>query len=138
MKKRNIIGLLTILVGLTGLGGLWLIGQLNSFPFPARVIVFNAIFFKGICGLSGGILIWRGVRWGYYITLVCWLYLIVVSFLSLIQIFGNEIELSYGFLEQNYSTFGRSFLIAVLKIVMGIPIIHIIFKDLLKSHRLSS
>ena len=138
MKKRRIIGILTILVALTGLGGLSLLPQINSFPFAAKVIVFNSIFFKGICGFLGGVLIWRGSKWGYYLTLLCWLYLIIVSFLTLIQLYGNGLELSYGFLEQNYSNFARPFLISILKIVIGIPIVHLIINDLLTVYRLSS
>ncbi len=135
MKKRKIIGLLTILAGLPGLGGFWLIGQLDNFPLLATVIVFNAIFFRGICGTVGGILIWRGSKWGYYLTLITWLYLIVVSVLTLNQLYNNGIVLSYGFLEENYSSFGRPFLLSSLKILFGIPIVHVVLSVLLKSHK---
>ncbi|MEK6224389.1 MAG: hypothetical protein N2A97_05965 [Thermodesulfobacteriales bacterium] len=135
MKKRKIIGLLTILAGLPGLGGFWLIGQLDTFPLLATVIVFNAIFFRGICGTVGGILIWRGSKWGYYLTLITWLYLIVVSVLTLSQLYNNGIVLSYGFLEENYSSFGRPFLLSSLKILFGIPIVHVVLNILLKSHK---
>ena len=137
MKKRRTVGFLTILVGLTGLGGLSLLGQLGSFPLAAKVIVFNSIFFKGACGTLGGILIWRGSKWGYYLTLLCWLYLIVVSLLTLIQLHNNGIEISYGFIEENFSNFGRPFLISLVKIVIGVPIIHMVIRDLLISHRLA-
>lgn len=117
------------------MGGLSLIGQIGSFPLAAKIIVGNSIFFKGVCGTVGGILIWRGSKWGYYLTLVCWLYLIVVSFLTLIQLHNNGIEISYGFIQENFSNFGRPFMISVLKIVVGIPIIHIVINSLLKSHK---
>ncbi len=134
MRKRKLIGLITIIVGLPGLGGLWLIGQLDAFPFSATIVVMNAIFFRGICGVAGGALIWRGSKWGYYLVLLCWLYLIVVSMLTIIQLYNNGLVLSYEFLEQNYSAIGKPFLISVLKIVVGIPIVRIALKDLLKSH----
>ena len=137
MKKRRIIGVLTILVGLTGLGGLSLMEQINSFPLTAKIIVANSIFFKGICGTLGGILIWRGNKWGYYLTLVCWLYLIIVSFLTLIQLHNNGIEISYGFIQENFSNFGRSFLMSVIKIVVGVPIIHIVINEILKAYKLA-
>ena len=135
MKKQRIIGILTIIAGLSGLGGFWLIGQLDKFPTPAKVIVVNSIFFRGICGTLGGILIWRGNRWGYYLTLICWLYLIVVSVLTLVQLHDNGLVVSYEFLEQNYSSFGRPFLISAIKIIAGVPIVHIVIKNLLATHK---
>lgn len=138
MNKQKIIGFITILAGLPAIGGFWLIGQLDNFPLTATIIVVNAIIFRAICGTVGGILIWRGSRWGYYLTLLCWLYLILVSFLTLIQLYDNGIVLSYGFLEQNYSSFGRPFLLSVLKIIFGIPIVHIVINNLLRAHKIRS
>lgn len=135
MKKQRIIGLLTILAGLPGLGGFWLIGQLDNFPPMATIIVFNAIFFRGICGIVGGIFIWKGSKWGYYLTLITWLYLIVVSVLTFLQLYDNGIVLSYGFLEEHYSSFGRPFLLSSLKILFGIPIVHLVLNALLKAHQ---
>lgn len=135
MKKRRIIGLITILAGLPGLGGFWLIGQLDNFPLMATVIVFNAIFFRGLCGAVGGILIWRGSKWGYYLTLITWLYLIAVSILTFNQLYNGGIVLSYGFLEENYSSFGRPFLMSLFKMLLGIPIVHYVLNDLLKSQK---
>lgn len=138
MKKQRIIGFITILAGLPAVGGLWLIGQLESFPPTATIIVINAIVFRAICGTVGGILIWRGSRWGYYLTLACWIYLILVSLLTLIQLYDNGIVISYGFLEQNYSSFGRPFLLSVLKIVFGIPIVHVVINSLFRARKIGS
>lgn len=135
LKKQRIIGLLTILAGLPGLGGFWLIGQLDNYPPMAAIIIFNSIFFKAVCGIVGGVLIWRGRRWGYYLTLIAWLYLIVVSVLTLSQLYNNGIVLSLSFLEENYTTFGRPFLMSMLKILFGIPIAHIVLNSLLKAHK---
>lgn len=135
MKKRKIIGLLTILAGFPGFGGFWLIGELDNFPLMATVIVFNAILFRGICGTIGGILIWRGSKWGYYLSLISWLYLIVVSVLTFNHLYNNGIVISYGFLEENFSSFGRPLLLSSLKVLFGIPIVHIVLNDLLKTYK---
>ena len=134
VKKRKIIGLLTILAGLPGLGGLLLLDRLDSYPLVAIIVVLNAIFFRGVCGTIGGILIWRGSKWGYYLSLTTWLYLVIVSILTFVQLYDNGVILSYGFLEENYSSFGRPFLLSLLKVLLGIPIIHIILNDLLRFH----
>ena len=80
-------------------------------------------------------MIWRGSKWGYYLTLITWLYLIVVSVLTLNQLYNNGIIISYDFLEENYSSFGRSFLLSSLKILFGIPIVHVVLNILLKSQK---
>lgn len=135
MKKQKIIAVLTILAGIPGLGGFWLIGQLDEFPFIATVVVFNAIFFRAVCGLLGGMLIWRGSKWGYYLTLITWLYLIIVSILTFNQLYNNGIVISYEFLEENYTNFGRPLLLSILKVLFGIPIVHFVLKDLMKSYK---
>jgi len=135
LKKQRIIGLLTILAGLPGLGGFWLLGQLENFPPMAAIIIFNSIFFKAICGIVGGVLIWRGIKWGYFLTLIAWLYLIIVSVFTLVQLYNNGIVLSYSFLEANFSTVGRPFMMSMLKMLFGIPIVHIVLNSLLKDHK---
>ena len=134
MKKRKIIGLLTILAGLPGLGGLLLLDRLDSYPLAAIIVVVNAIVIRGICGTLGGILIWRGSKWGYYLSLITWLYLVVVSILTFAQLYGSGAVLSFGFLKENYSSFGRPFLLSLLKVLFGLPVIHLILNDLLRAH----
>ncbi len=136
MKKRKIIGLLTILAALPGLGGLLLLDKLDSYPQAAVIVVVNAIVIRGLCGTLGGILIWRGSKWGYYLSLITWLYLIVVSFLTFAQLFESGLVLSLSFLREHYSSFGRPFLLSLSKVLFGIPIVHIIIKDLLREHSL--
>ncbi len=135
LKKQRIIGLLTVLAGLPGLGGFWLIGQLDNLPQFATIIVFNAIFFRGLCGIVGGIFIWRGSIWGYYLTLLTWLYLIIVSVLTLNHLYNSGLVFSFSFLEENYSSFGRAFLLSSLKILFGIPIVYMVINVLLKAYK---
>jgi len=137
VNKLKITGLITIIAGVPGLGGFWLIGQLGNFPLAAKIIVINAIFFRGICGILGGILILRGSKWGYYLTAITWMYLIVVSFLTIIQLYNNGITFTYGFLSENYSTFGRRFLYSLLKIAVGAPILYIILRSKLKTFQIN-
>jgi len=126
--------MLTVLAGLPGLGGFWLLGRLGDFPVAATIIVINAIFFRGLCGVVGGILIWRGSKWGYYLTLITWLYLVVVSILTINQLYNQGLIISYGFLAENYSTFGRRFLYSLLKLAFGVPMVYIVFNSILKTN----
>jgi len=136
VKKRKIIGLLTILAGLPGLGGLLLLERLDSYPSAAVIVVVNAIVIRGICGIFGGITIWRGSKWGYYLSLITWLYLLVVSILTFAQLYDSGVILSFGFLKEHYSSFGRLFLLSFLKVLFGLPILYIILNDLLRTHSL--
>jgi len=135
VKKRKIIGILTVLAGLPGLGGFWLIGILSDFPIAATIIVIDAILFRGLCGVAGGILIWRGSKWGCYLTLVTWVYLVLVSILTIIQLYNNGIEFSYAFLVENYSSYGRRFIYSIVKIIAGVPIIYLVLNSILKSYQ---
>jgi len=124
------------LAGLPGLGGLLLLDRLDSYPSAAIIVVINAIVIRGICGTLGGVLIWRGNTWGYYLSLITWLYLVVVSILTFTQLYDNGIVLSFGFLKEHYSSFGRPLLLSLLKVLFGLPLIHIILNDLLRTHGL--
>lgn len=131
MSKKTIVVVITLIAGLSGLGGLSLLGQIGEFPNFAKVIIINSIVFRGFCGLIGGVLLWRGNKWGYRLTLICWIYLILTSVLTINQLYSGGLILSYEFLQQNYAAFGRPFLISILKIVLGIPIIHFVISYLL-------
>lgn len=126
----KLVGVLTIIAGLPGLGGLLLFGKLGDFPFAATVVVINSFLLRGVCGTLGGILIWRGNRWGYYLSSIAWVYLVAVSVLTLSDLYGRGLALSPGFLQDNYSAFGRPFAWSLIKILFGLPIIYIIFKGL--------
>jgi len=121
---------LTVAAALPSLGGLLLIGKLENLPVAATVVVVNSLIFRGTCGILGGILLWRGSRWGYYLSLIAWLYLVTVSLLTLWDLHGKGLVLSLSFLQENYSAFGRPFARSLIQVVLGLPIIYVIFKDL--------
>jgi hypothetical protein len=124
------LGLITIVAGLPGLGALLLIGMFGDFPLPAKMVVINSFVLRGVCGTLGGILLWRGSRWGYYLSLITWLYLVTVSVLTLSDLFDKGLILSLSFLQENYPNFGKPFARSIIKIILGIPIIYFIFKAL--------
>jgi len=124
------IGLITIVAGFPGLGALLLVGMFAEFPLPAKMVVINSFILRGICGIAGGILLWRGSKWGYYLSLIAWLYLVTVSVLTLSDLFDKGLILSLSFLQENYPNFGRPFTRSIIKILPGIPIIYLIFKTL--------
>lgn len=128
------VGLLTIVAGLPGLGAVMLIGMFPDFPLPAKMVVVNSFVLRGLCGIIGGILLWRGQRWGYYLTLAAWLYLVTVSILTIMDLFDKGLILSFQFLQENYPAFGRPFARSVVKLVLGAPIIYFVFKEMNK-HR---
>lgn len=109
--------------------------RLSEFPADATIIVINAIFFRGLCGAVGGILIWRGIKWGYYLTLITWLYLIVVSILTINQLYNEGFLFQFGFLLENYSSFGRRFLYSALKLAAGLPIVYIVVNSILNNYQ---
>lgn len=127
------VGLITIVAGLPGLGALLLIGMFPDFPLAAKMVVINSFVLRGLSGVVGGILLFRGSRWGYYLTLVAWLYLVTVSMLTLTGLMDKGLIISLSFLQENYSDFGKPFARSIIKIILGVPIIYYIFKSLGKN-----
>lgn len=124
------VGLVTVIAGLPGLGALMLIGLFPDFPTPAKMVVINSFVLRGLCGTVGGILLWRGSKWGYYLSIIAWLYLTVVSVLTLSDLFDNGLVLTFAFLQENYPEFGRPFTRSAVKIILGVPIVYFLFKGL--------
>jgi uncharacterized membrane protein (DUF2068 family) len=130
---KKIIGFITIFAGLTGLAGIYLLYRLGrNLPVAAVIIVVNAILFKGVCGIVGGVLLWMGKRWGSYLTALTWSYLIVVSLLTLLSLFNRGLVLSPGFLSGHYDTFGKPLEWSLIKLFLGVPIVYLLIRDILR------
>lgn len=127
------VGLITIVAGLPGLGALLLIGMFSDFPLAAKMVVINSFVLRGLSGVVGGILLFRGSRWGYYLSLIAWLYLVTVSVLTILDLFDKGLALTFSFLQENYPEFGRPLIRSLIKIILGVPIIYYIFKSLGKN-----
>lgn len=126
---KRVLGLITLLAGLPGLAGIYLLWKLGSLPPGAVLIVVNAVLFRGICGTAGGILLLTGRRRGSYLALVSWLYLIAVSSLTLISLHNKGIQLSSVSLAE-LASFGKPLSWSLAKLALGIPIVFLLIKDL--------
>ncbi len=124
------VGLITIAAALPGLGALLLVGMFADFPLPAKMVVLNSFVLRGVCGTIGGILLWRGAKWGFYLSLIAWLYLVTVSVLVFSDLFDKGLIISLSFLQENYAEFGKPFTRSLIKLILGVPIIYFIFKSL--------
>lgn len=122
--------IITFIAGLPGLGALMLVGLFPDFPLPAKLVVINSFLLRGICGTVGGVLLWRGSKWGYYLSIITWLYLITVSALTLSQLFDNGMVLSTALMNEHYDEFGRALFRSTLKILIGVPVIYLLFYSL--------
>jgi ABC-type polysaccharide/polyol phosphate export permease len=131
---KKIIGSITILAGLTGLAGIYLLYRLGkNLPEAAVFVVVNSILLRGVCGTAGGVLLWMGKRWGSYLTALAWTYLIVVSVLTLISLFNRGLVLSPGFLSAHYDSFGKPLGWSLIKLLLGLPIVYLLIRDLYQS-----
>ncbi|MCI0482591.1 MAG: hypothetical protein L0213_13510 [Candidatus Dadabacteria bacterium] len=128
MKK--LLGLITLLAGLPGLAGVYLLWKLGSLPPGAVLIVVNALLFRGLCGTAGGVLLMTGRRWGSYLSLVSWLYLIAVSSLTLISLHNKGLLFTSVFPGGDLATFGKPLSWSLAKLALGIPIVYLLIKDL--------
>lgn len=121
---------ITFIAGLPGLGAIMLAGLFPEFPLPAKIVIVNSFFLRGICGTLGGVLLWRGNKWGYYLSIITWLYLIVVSVLTLSDLFDKGMVLSSALIDEHFEQFGRVFFRSLLKILIGVPIVYLLFGSL--------
>lgn len=128
MKK--IISLVTILAGLPGLAGIYLLFKLGNLPEGAVLIVVNAVVFRGICGTLGGVILWTGHRLGSYLTLITWSYLIIVSILTLVSLYNKGIHISSAFESDHLAAFGKPLAWSIVKLALGIPVFYLLIKDL--------
>ena len=130
MKK--LIALVTLLAGLPGLAGIYLLWKLGTLPPGSMLIVVNAVVFRGIFGTLGGVLLWTGRRIGSYLTLVTWSYLILVSLLTIFSLYNKGIQISTAFQGDHIAAFGKPLGWSVAKLALGIPVIYILITDLLR------
>lgn len=128
MKKRRLEGAITVLAGLPGLAGILLLIKISNLPTAAFIVVTNSIFFRGLLGTMGGILLWRGRAWGYYLSLLSWAYMIAVSILTISSEAINDGAISAGLFVHEYET--------TLKLVLGTPICYILLRDIFESKNL--
>ncbi|MEW6143479.1 MAG: hypothetical protein AB1598_00510 [Thermodesulfobacteriota bacterium] len=133
MKK--VIGLITLLAALPGLAGVYLLIKSGNLPPGALLIVVNAVVFRGVCGTVGGILLFAGRRWGSYLALVAWSYLIVVSILTLIGLHDKGLQLVSLLHGEVPASFGKPLFWSLAKLVLGIPVAYALMMDILRARR---
>ena len=93
-----------------------------------------AFLFRGLAGVIGGVLIWRGKKMGYHLTAVAWLYLVTVGLIALAQIHGNPAVVpSFELTPENSALYLKPLAQAIGKIIWGVLILYVLFKELLSS-----
>ncbi|MEQ9617768.1 MAG: hypothetical protein RIG61_01170 [Deltaproteobacteria bacterium] len=121
---RSLIALITLLAGLPGLAGIYLLYKLGNLPAGAVIIVVNAVVFRGICGTAGGMLLLKGKRAGYYLTAIVWIYLVTVSFMTIIQLYNKGVLLDPALIMDNFTTYEKALAWAAAKIIIGLPVLY--------------
>jgi hypothetical protein len=129
---RILIGIITILAGLPALGGIYLLYKWSNPPTGVLIVIVNAVLFRGFCGTIGGGLLLLRRKWGYYLTALSWLYMITVSFMTVIKLYRSDMIFDAGLISQNLSTVGEPLAWSAAKIILGIPIIYYVAGILFK------
>jgi len=129
MKKRKFIGAITFLTGLPGLAVIAIMFW-GEFVFSYMTLLIIAAFiFRGVCGVTGGVLLWQGKKLGYQLSILTWLYLVIIAFAATYQMFFTDIFTSYAFTVENKmftSFFGKT----MGKFLWGVPILYILIRDI--------
>jgi hypothetical protein len=130
MRRRWFIGLVTILTGLAGLAAplvlMFFGSSISAFLFVMTILAFGL---RGVAGTVGGVLVWRGRRLGYQLSVACWLYLVIVGLVALVQLFTGSPPSSPA-LGPESRLFWRALGTSLGKLFWGIPILYILIRDL--------
>lgn len=81
MRDTKIIGLITIVAAAPNIGFLVFFGFSDHPSFLSWMVIEK--FLTAITCISGGALLWRGLIWGYRISIVAWTLIIFASFSNL-------------------------------------------------------
>jgi len=135
MKKRKFIGFMTVLSGVPGLIGIPLLFSIGITESPIIVIMaILAFIFRGICGVVGGVQLWRGKKIGYILSSIMWAYMVIVGLIASYQLSTEVFAATYEFSVENnlfWSAFGK----ILGKLIWGVPFLYILITDL-KKHRI--
>lgn len=83
MKKRPSLGVITVVPGILSLSFLvYFVSQYQP-PFLHWVVLEKTTM--GALAFAGGVLLWRGKVWGYWLSLIAWVLVIATSLASLIS-----------------------------------------------------
>jgi hypothetical protein len=132
MKKRKFIGFMTVLSGLPGIAGITFFFMFGFSFSSMALLAIAAILFRGVAGTIGGILLWKGKRLGYQLSIVCHSYLMIAGVITLYQILIAGGEVSFAFTPEN-QFFLKALSRSIGKLIWGIPFIFILSRDLFNS-----
>lgn len=113
------VSILAILMAISGVG--LLIIQLLAFSVPneasplvgvTNTFIQAAIGFLGLLGLAGGVGMWLGKKWGWWLAMFYFAYAITRNANALLSI--NHISDQYGALEQNLTSYYIKYGIRIL------------------------
>ena len=80
MKKRKILGTLTIIASLPALGFMLFFLVIYKAPFTHWLIIEKIVIVFSC--IIGGILLWQGHKWGYRFSTIGWMMILYVSLSS--------------------------------------------------------
>jgi hypothetical protein len=129
LKRRKFFGIITILTGLPGLFSL-LLFWITDFSFCKIFLTIAAFLFRGCAGVIGGILLFKGKRLGYYLSILSWSYLIIVSLFSLISLGAGDYNWDLSTYDGSSTIHFKLFSKAIGKIIWGLIILYILVKDI--------
>jgi len=120
MKKRKFLGSLTIMAAIPSLAFVIFFTTVYEasithwFVIEKLVIIFSCII--------GGILLWKGTKWGYQLSTIGWLVLIYASIMSIYVAFQPDTKEALRF---------TMFITDGLFIAVGIPAVVILVRDIM-------
>ncbi|GAA5215851.1 hypothetical protein ACFSJ3_10540 [Corallincola platygyrae] len=128
MKKRKFISVMTMLVALPGLFAPVVL-LLGVESIQIAVLAILAFVMRGICGVVGSVMLWKGKRLGYQLATATWVYMVIAALYSLVVLHMNVIP-SFELNEVNHVLYLKPLSNGLGKLIWGLPFLYILIRDL--------
>ena len=113
MKKRNLLGSLTVIAAIPSLA------YALHFTINYKATITNLLVIEKmvivVCCSIGGLLLWQGKRWGYVLSAIGWLVILYTSICSI----------------YNVATRDDMLLQSGIFVAIGIPVFVILIRDII-------
>lgn len=130
MKKRKLLGLLTIFFSIPSLWLLLLSIEMEKYRFQIDTLGYFIGFTSGILG---GVLLWRGLKIGYCLSLVAWLYDFINGLIDFWFIYTTDGGLPISSNDVFSGTLTYMLVMTSTLIVLNLSVVIILARDLFVS-----
>lgn len=124
MKKRKLLGSLTVIAAIPALGFMMFFLVVYNASLMHWLVIEKIII--GFTCILGGVLLWQGHKWGYRLSIIGWMVILYVSFSSIYVAFQPETNEHL-----RLAMFSKD----AIYLTVGLPALVILIRDMIKTKK---